>query len=640
MKKKNLLLIVYLSLVVLIMYACSTDDIDELDPDETEQTETEDPEVPEDTGDTKDDDLNPNSQTVSYENAVLIAFSTSGATVTNPFEDNGVTVENNNGHVTITSTLTETELNYVLSGIIADGSVKIYGEKKFGLILNGVGITNSTGAAINIQNKKKCTVTLVDKTNNRLIDGSTYTYTDGEDMKATFFSEGNVVVEGNGSLEIRGKNKHALASDGALTMTAGTINIKEAASDGIHTNDEITISGGTLSVRSVGDGIQSESTDNPISITGGAITIVTTGEKGHAIKTEQNVEIESTGTIDITTYGAASKGIKPTGDATIRKGSITINTAGNAIWDTSELDISSAAGVKCDGNFLMEDGTLTILSTGKGGKGINADGTLIINGGTVTVTTTGDQYVYNSSNDTAAKAIKSDGNLTINGGTVKIRTSKTEAEGLESKATLIINDGEVDIEAYDDAINATTHIQINGGNIYCNSTTNDAIDSNGTLTVTGGVIIAAGATQPESGFDCDNSRFTITGGTLIGIGGDTSTPTANYCTQRSLIFNSSTSNIQYVRIETTSGGKEVLTFKLPKTYSSRMTMLFSSANLAASTGYTIYTGGSISGGTNFHGYYTGATYTKGSSAGTFTTGSAAGAVTTVGTSQGGGGGRP
>lgn len=261
-------------------------------------------------------------------------------------------------------------------------------------------------------------------------------------------------------------------------------------------------------------------------------------------------------------------------------------------------------------------------------------------GGTVTVTTTGDQYVYNSSNDTAAKAIKSDGNLTINGGTIKIRTSKTEAEGLESKATLTITGGEVDIEAYDDAINATTHIQIDGGKVYCTSTTNDAIDSNGTLTVTGGVIIAAGATQPEAGFDCDNSRFTITGGTLIGIGGDTSTPTANYCTQRSLIFNSSTSNIQYVRIETTSGGNEVLTFKLPKTYSSRMTMLFSSPSLAASTGYTIYTGGSISGGTNFHGFYTGATYTKGSTAGTFTTGSAAGAVTTVGTSQGGGGGRP
>ncbi len=638
MKRKNLL-IIFLSFIVLIMYSCNKDDFQDTETDETELIEP-DPEIPDDPGDTDDDDLNPNSQTVSYENAVLIAFSTSGATVTNPFENNGVVVENNNGHVVITSTITELELNYVLSGITADGSVKIYGEKKFGLILNGVEITNPNGAAINIQNKKKGTVTLVDKTNNRLIDGPAYTYTDGEDMKATFFSEGNVAIEGNGSLEIRGKNKHALCTDGALTITEGTINIKEAASDGIHTNDEITISGGNLTVRSVGDGVESESKKAPVTITGGNISVVTTGEKGHAIKTKHNVEIESTGIIEITTYGAASKGIKPSGDITILKGDITVNSAGDAIWEADENDTSSAAGIKCDGNFLMEDGTLTLLSTGKGGKGINADGTLIINGGTVFVTTTGNQYVYDRNNDTAAKAIKSDGNLTINGGNIKIRTSKTEAEGLESKATLTITGGEIDIEAYDDAINASKHIQIDGGNIYCSSTTNDAIDSNGTLTVTGGVIVAAGASQPEAGFDCDNSRFTITGGTLIGIGGSTSTPTANYCTQRSLIFNSSTSNIQYVRIETTSDGKEVLTFKLPKIYSSRMTMLFSSSALAANTGYTIYTGGSISGGTNFHGFYTNATYSKGTSAGTFTTGSAAGAVSTVGTSQGGGGWRP
>lgn len=633
--KKNLL-IICLSLAVVMMYACSKDDFTESEPEETEQADP-DPEIPEDSGDTDDDDLNPNSQSISYENAVLIAFSSNDASVTNPFENNGVTVENDNGHIVITSTVSGSELNYVLSGIIADGSVKIYGEEKFGLVLNGVGITNPNGAAINIQNKKKGTVTLVDKTNNRLIDGSTYTYTDGEDMKATFFSEGNVEIGGNGTLEIRGKNKHGLCTDGALTITGGTINIKEAASDGIHTNDEITISGGTLTIRSVGDGIESESKKVPISITGGDINIITTGEKGHAIKTKYNVEIESTGKIEITTYGAASKGIKPTGDITIRKGDITVNSAGDAIWDTDEQDTSSAAGIKCDGNFLMEDGTLTLLSAGKGGKGINADGTLIINGGTVTVTTTGDQYVYNSSYDTAAKAIKSDGSLTINGGNIKIRTSKTEAEGLESKSTLTITGGEIDIVAYDDAINATTHIQIDGGNIYCNSTTNDAIDSNGTLTVTGGVIVAAGASQPEGGFDCDNSRFTITGGTLIGIGGATSSPTAAYCTQRSLVFNSSTSNIQYIRIESTSGGQEVLTFKLPKTYSSRMTMLFSSPSLAANTGYTIYTGGSISGGTDFHGFYTGATYAKGTSAGTFTTGSATGSVSTVGTSQGGGG---
>lgn len=634
MKMKNLLLCL-LCIAATAFNSCSKDKTPEPEQPNTENTE--DPVIPEDHGDLGDDPLVPNPQNVNYDNAVTVTFSTSGATVANPFEGQGLTVENSNGHVVIRSE-TDIEYNYILSGVIADGSVKIYGQKKFGLVLNGVGITNPNGAAINVQNKKKCTVTIVGQTNNRLIDGKEYVQTEGEDMKAAFFSEGNLDISGGGTLEIRGKNKHGLCTDGSLVISDGNIKIREAAGDGIHTNDEITLTGGKLTIRSQGDGIESESTKNPIAITGGTVNITTLGDKGHAIKTNHNVDIDTGGSIEITVYGAGSKGIKPVGDLTIMKGDITVNTAGDAMWEAAEQDISSSSGVKCDGNFLMDGGNLTLLSAGKGAKGISVDGTLTINGGTVTVTTTGDQYVYDRNNDTAAKAIKSEGNLTVNGGTIKIRTSKTEAEGLESKTTLKITGGEIDIEAYDDCINAADHIQIDGGKIYCKSATNDGIDSNGTMTVTGGVIVSAGSAAPEEGLDCDQNRFTITGGTLIGIGGATSTPTASYCTQRSLVFNSTTSNVQIIHIETTSGGNEVLTFKLPKTYSSRMTMLFSSPLLAASTGYTIYTGGNISGGSDFHGFYTGAAYTKGTSAGTFTSGSAAGAVTTVGTSGGPGGG--
>ena len=630
-------LLVYIFFLLGFCMSCSDDH--DFTPDETEQSE--DPVIPEDPGDSEDQELNLNSQEISYENAVVIAFSEGKATIENPFVNKGVDIENNNGHVIIRSSLTDLELNYILQGSIVSGSVKIYGEKKFGLILNGVSITNPTGPAINIQNKKKATVTVIDKTNNRLIDGAEYVATDGEDMKGTFFSEGNLEFQGNGVLEIRGKYKHGLCTDGSLVITTGNIAIKEAASDGIHTNDEIVISGGNLSIRSTGDGIESESSKKAIDIMGGNISIITTGQKGHAIKTKQDLNIDTNGKIEITVYGEASKGLKPVGNLTIFKGDITINTAGDAIWEEDEQDTSSAAGIKCDGNLLMENGTLTLLSTGKGGKGINAGGTLIINGGTVTVTTTGDQYVYDRNNDTAAKAIKSDGDLTINGGNIKIKTSKTEAEGLESKSTLTITGGEIIIEAYDDCINASTHIQISGGTIYCNSTTNDAIDSNGTLTVTGGLIVAAGADSPEGGIDCDNSRFTVTGGTLIGIGGNTSSPTANYCTQRSVVFRSSTSGINIIRIETTSDGKEMLTLKLPRTYNRSITLLFNGPNLAANTEYTIYTRGNISGGTDFYGYYSGATYNKGNVAGTFTTGAAAGSVSTVGNSGGPGNpGRP
>lgn len=636
MKKKYLLAIA--ACTIMLLSSCSKDDDNSISYPNEEGEETEIPEIPEDSGNTEDEDLIPNTQEINFENVVTLVFNGSTVSVSNPFE--GISIENENGHIVINSEITDKEINYILSGITSNGSVKIYGEYKFGLVLNGTGITNPSGAAINIQCGKKITVTVVDQTNNRLIDGKTYNFIDGEDMKGTFFSEGQLNFYGNGLLEVRGKNKHAICTDDYFRIYEGNIHVKEAASDAIHAKDYVQVEGGTIITRSVGEGFDC---DGYVEINGGELEIVTTGQKGHGIKSGEYITINNCEKMDITVYGEASKGINATGDIIVANGIININTAGNAIWEAEEADISSSAGIKCDGNMVIDNGVITILSTGKGGKGINVDGTLTINNGTITITTTGDQYVYDRNNDTAAKAIKSDGNLTVNGGSVTIRTHKTEAEGLESKATLTIANGIVDIEAYDDCINASKHIQIDGGYVYAKSTTNDAIDSNGTFSITGGVIVAAGASSPEGGIDCDQSRFSITGGTVIGIGGDTSTPTASACTQPSVIYRSSISNIPIIHIRNTSDNTEIVTFKLPKVYSQGMVMLFSSSKMQPSTSYTIYTGGEISGGENFNGWYTGATYSKGNSTESFTTGSAAGSVTSVGSGSsgpGGGGWRP
>lgn len=638
--KTKVMLFCLCFIAIAFIPACGDDNLDtpgdeQTDTDSNQTSEA--PEIPADTGDTEDEELILNSQPVAYDNQITITFADGSAEIDNPFENAGVTIENNAGHIVIRSTIVDKELNYVLSGITTAGSVKIYGEKKIGLILNGVGITNPTGSAINIQCGKKVTLTLVDGTNNRLIDGTDYQYVDGEDMKATFFSEGNMDISGYGLLEIRGKNKHALCIDGSLNMSNGTIHIKEAASDGLHTNDEILISGGNLTIRSTGDGIDCESTTETIELTGGDISITTTGEKGHAIKAGYDININTSGSIDITVYGNASKGIKPTGNLTITKGDVTINTAGDAIWDSEEQDISSPAGIKCDGNLVIDNGNITILSTGRAGKGINVDGTLIINDGIVSVTTNGAYYSYNNRYDSSAKAIKSDGDLTINGGSVTVRTYKSEAEGIESKATLTITGGNVDIEAYDDCINASKHIEIAGGNVYCNSSTNDAIDSNGTLTIAGGTIIALGGGNPEGGFDCDQRQFKITGGTAIGIGSSGgSIPTSSVTTQNTLVYHTS-STYSLICVQSSDGKNTPLVYKLPKTMSGSLSLVFTSPSLTSGISYTIYTDGSISGGTNFNGLYTGATYTKGSSAATFTVSST---ITTVGTASntpGGGG---
>ncbi len=60
---------------------------------------------------------------------------------------------------------------------------------------------------------------------------------------------------------------------------------------------------------------------------------------------------------------------------------------------------------------------------------------------------------------------------------------------------------------------------------------NDAVDSNGTITVSGGILIALGSDVPEGGIDCDSdSRFTYTGGTIIALGGTNQLPQSSSST--------------------------------------------------------------------------------------------------------------
>ncbi len=253
--------------------------------------------------------------------------------------------------------------------------------------------------------------------------------------------------------------------------------------------------------------------------------------------------------------------------------------------------------------------------------------------GSLKVITTGEQYVYSDDVDSSAKAIKAKGNLTISGGTVLVSALGGEgSEGIESKNILTISGGEVLVNCYDDCINAANHIQFDGGDIYCYSTGNDAIDSNGTISVTGGTIVAIGTTVPESGIDCDENTFAITGGTLLGIGGTTSNPTASACTQASVIYNGQLSKGTLFSI-VSSDASHVMSYTIPCAYNPT-TILFSSASLAQGSSYTIYTGGSVSGGSEFYGLVTSADYTAGTSSDTFT---ASSLVTSVGSTTGGGG---
>lgn len=263
---------------------------------------------------------------------------------------------------------------------------------------------------------------------------------------------------------------------------------------------------------------------------------------------------------------------------------------------------------------LVIEGTGSLTINGNNGHGIESDDDIIVNSGNITI---------NSKKD----GIHANDNVTINNGTINIKSS---SEGIECKDNdIIINGGTIVAYTSDDGINAAKNITINGGNIYVQSTSNDGIDSNGTINITGGIIVAVGAGGAECGIDSDNTPPVITGGTLLAVGGAASTPDSSTSTQYTVRMGVTPTN---GIISLKSGDDVIFTFKCSQSYS---TVLYSSPLLKKSGSYSIYKGGSISGGTDFYGYSTDSTYTEGTKSGTFSISSI---VTLQGGSAGPGGG--
>jgi hypothetical protein len=522
----------------------------------------------------------------TFSNTCDIVFSAEGATVTN-VPDSVTLTSNTNGDVVLTSK-TGKNMNYRISGS-GSGSLKIYSEHLYEVELAGVTLTSDEGPAINLQSKKRVFVVADEGTTNTFADGTAYA-SSTEDQKGTIFSEGQMVFCGAGTIKVTGNTKHAVCTDQYMVMEDGTLTILSAVSDGIHVDSRFIMQGGTLNVNSTGDGVQAEGGN--IAINGGTVNISTTGEKSHGFTAERYFRATG-GTATVSVSGNGSKDIKSDANVVFTGGSFTLTTSGTSLYESA--DLTNPACVKADSCIYITGATLTCKSTGKGAKGINADNDLKIDGGTVSVTTTGGEYKYNSSLSSSAKGICSEANVMFNGGVINVSTLTSDGdEGVESKNTLIMNGGELVVNAYDDAINASKAIYFEGGKTYAYSTHNDGVDSNGSLAIGGGVIIALSAAgSPEEGMDCDNTSIVLTGGTLVTMGGAQGTapsaPTSSTATQcTALLSGISLTKGQYFSVNA-ADGTNLMTFKIPFSFSGDYTLI-TSPNFVQGTTYKVTTG--------------------------------------------------
>lgn len=436
------------------------------------------------------------SSSYTTSNATLIRFTDAAAKASGKYT--GYEIDGTDVSITAAGT-------YVFSGDCDNGSITVKkGVTGVTIVLNGLTLTNDDSAAITLNKTAEASLIAAAGTTNTVAD------TEGssdENAAVKVKSGAALAIGGMGTLTVDGNAKNGIkgAADAVITVAEVKLNIN-AADDGLSCDDELNITGGTLSITAGGDAVKASpdtgDTENPDTTSLGNVTI-------------------SGGTL---TLNAAADGIQADGDLTISGGTFDV-TANGGHTTTLTDDSASCKGFKAGGALTVTGGTLTVDSAD---DALHASTDVTISGGTLTLAT-GDDGVH-ADNDLVIGA-KGASSTT----TPKISITASY-EGLEG-TTVTVYSGDIDVVASDDGVNAANStlgersdkyaISIAGGDLYIDAGS-DGLDSNNDINIMGGKVEVYGAdAMMDAAIDYDGT-FTLSGGTLFGAGMEPTAGTQAY----------------------------------------------------------------------------------------------------------------
>ena len=429
-------------------------------------------------------------------NATLVTLTDSSATAKGKYT--GYEIDGTDVSITAAGT-------YVFSGDCDNGSITVKkGVTGVTIVLNGLTLTNDDSAAITLNKTAEASLIAAAGTTNTVAD------TEGsndENAAVKVKSGASLSIGGTGTLTVDGNAKNGIkgAADAVITVAEVKLNIN-AANDGLSCDDELNITGGTLSITAGGDAVKASpdtgDTENPDTTSLGNVTI-------------------SGGTL---TLNATEDGIQADGDLTISGGTFHVKTNGGHTTALTD-DSASCKGFKAGKTLTVTGGTLTVDSAD---DALHANADVSITGGTLTLAT-GDDGVH-ADNDLVIGAKGSSSTTTPK---ISITASY---EGLEG-TTVNVYSGDIDVAASDDGVNAASSqlgersdkyaINIAGGDLYIDAGS-DGLDSNNDISMTGGKVEVYGAdAMMDAAIDYDGT-FTLSGGTLFGAGMEPSAGTQAY----------------------------------------------------------------------------------------------------------------
>ena len=383
-----------------------------------------------------------------------ISARAASADATLTFSDTAVTASGDTVGLEIDGTdLTITAAGtYELTGSCKDGSVTMKkGTTGVTLILDGLTLTSTDSAALSCNKDTQVTLQIV----------GTNTLTDAEDIaneESDGFDGAAVKVKSGASLDITGTGTLTVSGDCKNGVKGGAL-------------ATITVDSGTLVINAENNGL---ACDNAVVINGGSLT-VTAGNDGIKAEPDED-DTDSAGTITVT------------------GGTIKITSTGDSVQSVGDMTITG-------GTFSIESGDDAFKSAKD----------LTVTGGTFRISAADDGMSADYVLSLGTKGASSGPDITI--------TKCTE--GLEGAAVNLYS-GKAVITASDDGVNAankdltgyTYAINVTGGDWYVNAN-GDAMDSNGNITVSGGVIELYGSPNGGNNALDYEGTCTVSGGTLF-----------------------------------------------------------------------------------------------------------------------------
>ncbi len=455
------------------------------------------------------------------------------------------------------------EGTYLLSGVGSSYIEVAAGENdKVQLVLCGLEISNSEGPALYVKSADKVFLTLSEGTENKLSDGGEYVFSEDDGLDGAIFSRADLCINGKGTLTVNGNNKHGIVSKDDLVLTGGNIAVtaKNVALDG---KDCVKITETALSVSAGTDGIRSSNTEE--------------GNRGY-------IYIKN-GTLNVTSENDAFQAQTA---LFVENGDITVLAGGGSV-NASYSENGWNKGWMMPPGYSQEQD-----STAESAKGLKAGALIKIEGGNFSLDTADDALHSNgdieiTSGSICALAgddgIHADSKLNISDGDIKIEKSY---EGIEA-TDIVLSGGKTNVTASDDGLNAaggndesamggrpgmgafsgdSGSILISGGTHNINAS-GDGVDSNGSITVTGGTTLVSGPTNSGNGALDYAGSATVTGGTFVAVGSSGMATGFTDAENQGAILcdvgnHQSGSEIKVV----TDSGKVILSFIPEKAYSS------------------------------------------------------------------------